>query len=292
MDSDRHNAADQILKAIDYGNISESEIERRIDRILDNELNVPIHTKVNLTKVNLCNSLLWQLYTHGRVAYENHMDTSKKVVEKYYAKYKHKKRLVRGGLRIIALSLLLLIMLTTIQSKQWFEKTSTEDEQQYTVAYHEVDGMTIAKAIEKHNSPNELTTNSVDEVNSFLGFSVVFPEEIYNLYYPTKYYVSIMPEFISVICSYGNAENPEDGNATLLIRMFTNMEEARAQFEQDIEGKKTIINDTIVYEYDNDGRKRYLWENDNNVFLLSINANMILSDEEIYSIIEWEESNQ
>ena len=69
MDSERKSIAKQILEAIEYGNISESEVERRLDRILDEELNVSIHTKVDMTKVNLCNSLLWQLYTHGRIAY-------------------------------------------------------------------------------------------------------------------------------------------------------------------------------------------------------------------------------
>lgn len=288
MDSDRHNAADQILKAIDYGNISESEIERRIDRILDNELNVPIHTKVNLTKVNLCNSLLWQLYTHGRVAYENHMETSKKVVEKYYAKHKHKKRLVRGGLRIIALSLLLLIMLTTTQSKQWFEKTSTEDEQQYTVVYHEVDGMTIAKAIEEHNSFDELSTNSADEVNRFLGFSYRFPSSIGASYYVLNYHVLIMPEFISILCEYRD-EQSEDAYITLQVELFTSEEEARIQYEQDIEGKEVMISNVIVYKYTNIGKTRYIWAKGNKIYKLSNNGRKAIAEQDIQNIIEWEE---
>lgn len=288
MDSDRHNAADQILKAIDYGNISESEIERRIDKLLDNELNVPIHTKVNLTKVNLCNSLLWQLYTHGRVAYESHMETSKKVVEKYYTKYKHKRRLVNGGLRIIVLSLLLFIMLTTFQSKQWFEKTSTEDGQQYSVEYHEVEGTAIAKAIDEHDSFDELSTNLADEVDRFLGFSYRFPSSIGASYYVSNYHVLIMPEFISIICEYRD-EQFEDANITLQVELFTNEEEARIQYEQDIEGKEVMISNVIVYKYTNIGKTRYIWAKGNKIYKLSNNGSEAIVEQDIQNIIEWEE---
>ena len=67
MDSDRHHCADQILEAIEYGQLSKEEIERRLNKIIDDELSEPVDADYDATKVELCNSLLWQLRTHGRV---------------------------------------------------------------------------------------------------------------------------------------------------------------------------------------------------------------------------------
>lgn len=286
MDSERKSIAKQILEAIEYGNISESEVERRLDRILDEELNVSIHTKVDMTKVNLCNSLLWQLYTHGRIAYENHIETSKKVVERQYTKRKRKRKIVYGGLRVFALSLIFFVFLSAFDSVRWFKKSSTEDEQQLIVSYHEVDGLSIAKAIEAHNTLEEFTSNSADEVEIYLGFKYDFPEKIGASYYPYNYHVLVMPELISIVCIYKN-EAQEHMEITLQAELFANIEGTMIQHEQDAEGKSIMIGNTTVYKYNNVGKIRYVWEKSNQVFKLSINSSAELSNQDVQDIIEW-----
>ena len=51
MDSDRQMIVDQILKAIDYGNLPRDEIERRLVQIIETELNVPFNAEINKEKV-------------------------------------------------------------------------------------------------------------------------------------------------------------------------------------------------------------------------------------------------
>ena len=61
MGSDRLTIIVQILKAIDYGNLSLDEIERRLEQIIEAELNVPFGTEIDHVKVKLCCSLLYKL---------------------------------------------------------------------------------------------------------------------------------------------------------------------------------------------------------------------------------------
>lgn len=286
MDSDRKSIAEQILEAINYGDISESEVERRLDKILDEELSVPIHTKVNMTKVNLCNSLLWQLYTHGRIAYEKHMEYSKKVVEKHYLKHRRRKRVLYGGLRTIVLSLVIFVLLTTFESARWVNKSSTEDGQQLIVSYHEVNGISVAKAIKEHDVFDELTSDSSNEVNSFLGFNYDFPAKVGASYYPSNYHVLVMPDFLSIMCIY-KSENKEREAIALQTELFVNSEGAMIRYEQDAEGEKLIMGGETVYRYNNAGKIRYIWEKSNQVFKLSINGGFELSDQEILDIVKW-----
>ena len=62
MGSDRQIIAMQILKAIDYGNLSLDEIVKRLNQIIEAELNVPFDTEIDHVKVKLCCSLLNRLF--------------------------------------------------------------------------------------------------------------------------------------------------------------------------------------------------------------------------------------
>ena len=65
MNSNRQAIFQEILKTIEYGNLSRDEIERRVERMIEKELNVPLYAKINKEKVDLCNSLLRKLYMLG-----------------------------------------------------------------------------------------------------------------------------------------------------------------------------------------------------------------------------------
>lgn len=85
MNSNRQAIALEILKIIEYGNLSRDEIERRLEQIIDAELNVPLYAEINKEKVDLCNSLLWELYTQGRCDIkfkDNTEDSKKRLIEK------------------------------------------------------------------------------------------------------------------------------------------------------------------------------------------------------------------
>ena len=66
MNSDRQAIAREILKTIEYGNLPRDEIERRLEQMIDKELNVPLSVEINKEKVDLCTSLLCKFYTHDR----------------------------------------------------------------------------------------------------------------------------------------------------------------------------------------------------------------------------------
>ncbi len=62
MNHDRETLADEILRTIEYGHLPLKEIERRLQRIIDEELIGSIFDEYNETKVELCTSLLYCLY--------------------------------------------------------------------------------------------------------------------------------------------------------------------------------------------------------------------------------------
>ena len=81
MDTDRQAIADQIL-------------QRRLNQILEEELTVPSNSDESLVRIDLCNSLLWQLSNHGECNYQDHLAERKEVVSQKYQFYKRRKALV------------------------------------------------------------------------------------------------------------------------------------------------------------------------------------------------------
>lgn len=291
MCSDRRIVADQILRAIDYGNLPKTEIERRIKAILDEELNIPMEGTVNMLKVDLCNSLLWQLYTHGEIDRERCEEEFKGKVSLKYNKYRRRKKLVLCGTRFIVLTTFIFLtasILKNITLVHLFRENSSEDGKQYIVSHYELSGQNVAKAIESHNYSEEISTQSQEELRNFLGFEVVFPDVVSESYYPEKYYSSILPDYVRVYCQYGNTGGERNGNdISVVVTLFTSADEATIVYEQDDNGEQTDICGLTVYKYSNDGRTRYMWRNGNAIVNLSVNSQIRLSGEEITEILTW-----
>ena len=72
MSSDgRSNYIDQILHAIDYGNLSYKDTERRLQKLIDDETYQLNHPS-NPDFLNACQTILFQLHTHGKIGFESH----------------------------------------------------------------------------------------------------------------------------------------------------------------------------------------------------------------------------
>lgn len=269
MGSDRQIIADQILKAIDYGNLPKDEIERRLEQIIDTELNVPLNAEVNQEKVDLCNSLLHQLYTHGKFEYNDSIEESKqKVIRKLNAR-KRRAIALKYAIRSIAAALILVVglsLLNVLPPIRWFTGTSTDDEQQYVVQGHVISTQTIANAIAEHEGNDSYVADSEELVNEYLGFDIGLPSTIFEKYQVQTFFVSILPEYITIISDYTYTNTKVKDEITIIKTLFTDIENAYIPFEQDKAGEMIQINDLSIYKYVNVNRTSFLWIDGNTLY--------------------------
>ena len=285
MGPDRQIIADQILKAIDYGNLPRDEIERRLNQIIDTELDVPSNTEINQEKVDLCSSLLHQLYTHGVIDHDETMEKSKEAVIKRFAKHKKRVSIAKYAIRSIAAALILVIGLSLfniIPPIRWFTGTSTDDEQQYIVQGHVISTQTIANAIAEHEGNDSYVADSEELVNEYLGFDIGLSETLIQDYKAQMYYVSIVPEYINIICDYVKGTDGKESRIRIIKTVFIDTDYALFTYEQDATGDMIRICNYDVYRFINTEYVNYLWL-DNNI-MYNVNSNDQFSS--LTSIIE------
>lgn len=283
---DRQMIADQILKAIEYGKLPREEIERRLNRIIDEELSSGTSDDADMTKVDMCNSLLWRLYTHGEVAYADHSDDSRMEAEREFQNRRQRQKNIRRGFCAAAVVLVMFIgltMLNVIPPIRWFAGEPTEDEQQYTVLGHELSPQTVSSAIADHEGTGTYATSSEEDMIRYLGFDPSFPEEIAGTHYDRQYAVLMMPDFIRISCQY--ALPPEQPILALRMTIYSGMEQARIQYEQDKTGEMITVQGVPVYRYMNDGKTVYLWNEANTLLTLTIRAEDLDKESVINDII-------
>lgn len=132
MDYDRQECADQILEAIEYGQLSKEEMERRLNQIINDELSGPVDANYDAGKVELCNSLLWQLQTHGRIELQSPSEHIKQKIARAHTIHKRRKTIAKRSIYAATAVLLLFVGLTAtsvISPVQWFTGRSSVDEQ-------------------------------------------------------------------------------------------------------------------------------------------------------------------
>ena len=273
MDSDRQMIVDQILKAIDYGNLPRDEIERRLVQIIEPELNVPFNAEINKEKVDLCNSLLRRLYMQSPIIDKADIEDSKERVRKRVNAYRRRRNILWTAVRSIAAALILVVgltMLNIIPPIRWFTGTSTDDEQQYIVQGHEISTQNIAKAIAEHNGTGSIYTNDYQKLKAFLNLDVGFLQRLEEEFRVIQYEAIIFPTWINVVCSYSNNEGHV---LTVGVSMFENIEEVGLQFEQTTNGNEVILHSTKVYEYSNIDTVSYVWSSENTVYTVEFVTN-------------------
>lgn len=289
---DRQIIADQILKAIEYGELPREEIERRLNQIIDDELSSDMLDEADMTKVDMCNSLLWRLYTHGEVGYVDRSGESRREVEKRLQKSKQWHKGIRWGLRTAAIVLVVFIGLTVlniIPPIRWFSGDSTEDEQQYMVVGHKITTDMVERAIAEHQCEGEISSNQPEEIAQFIGFDIGFPPMLDDSLTSKRYHVLITDYYIKVSCIYEPMDESQDNTQAVLWKtMYTDFDLAYCVYEQDASGNKMVICGMTVYQYENAGKTDYLWTEGNTIYRLSVQGQITNETECVEQIINTE----
>ncbi len=276
MSNDRQTCADQILKAIDYGKLPANETEARLRQMIQDELSRAEQSESGKTRVELCNSLLWQLYTRGEVRGIGANDDEMKArIEKGYTRRRRRKRLMTRTMISLTAALVLLVGLTAagvIFPYRWFTGESTEDEQQYILQGHEISIQTISEAIAEHERSGNISfkAEEISELVDFLGFDPGFPQK-FDCGYSFDFCTCLVASN-RIMMSYtykGDDLSPDFTVANIRSIYFNSMEEAYLSLEQDEEGEMINICGVNIYRYTNVDWINYSWTQDNQFLAFS-----------------------
>lgn len=211
MDGVHQSAVDQILSAIEQGNLGVDETERRLQKLIQAEQAKPTAER-DQRLIDSAEQLREELHHRTALSFEakrqKNLDST---VQKYKAwrKQQHKQK---QALRISAFAATLLLCLglgSGLLHWNWFETKPSEDGEQYVIQGHEIRLDTITQAIAAHDEADEITTMDIEDLFTFLGFKPVIPEVIQSSWIACKYYAYVAPYEIQVQVSYQNSESQQ-----------------------------------------------------------------------------------
>lgn len=269
MNGDNRSYEDQILRAIDYGNLPQEEIERRLRNLIEAEIS-RTDTPADLEMIDACQSLLLEMHGQSNqlmISAEKAAGIDREIPNIDQHRF-HSPKLV---LRVVAITALLIIVVTISGFSLrlfWFEGHSTPDEQQYIVQGHVIDPGIINAAIAEHTQIKELSTDNAEELYSFLGFRPNIPLTIRSLWTAQRFSASFLSGQIRISVYYVSENN---GTLLYIINIFTDMENARLSFEQNSEGIIREVDGNSIYVAHNEERLSLCWSKGIVVFRLSGN---------------------
>ena len=265
MNGDLRPELGQILRAIDFGDVSHEEIERRLNALIEAE-SEKTDGPADMAMIEACQALLLQLHDcHPDTAYISSagvQNDQRKPCRKFI------------GWRIaIAAAVIVLVVGAVGYRYQWLEGTSTLDGQQYIVQGHEITTAMIETAIAEHSSYAQCQIRDTAELISFLGFDPCIPSELAGKWQAEQYDVLLLPNFIQINIKY-TSSSKSDHDIVYTQSWFLNVKEAFMSIEQNAEGESFRIESTDVYMSQNSERILLLWQEGLSANLLSVENDM------------------
>lgn len=277
---DRSNPIGQILRAIDYGQLSREETERRLLQIIDDEtfqLDHPSDVKL----IEACQALLLQMHSYESDSVESHMAENWQAIQnRVEARRARRKMLWRIGVALTAAFVLIVsLSFSGVLRVSWFQTSSTSNEQQYIVQGHEVTAQMIATAIAEHEDLQLYSFDNLAQLSEYLGFELELPQTVSDQFELKAGQLYFCPDMIQINAYYSTIEDNEYVIAYIL-NLYTDVENAHISIEQSDMGNYTVINDHNIYMTMNMELQVFCWQEGNSVHSLTI-SNSITNAEEI-----------
>ncbi len=282
MNGERTSSTERILNAIEFGRLSTDETERRLIALIENEIN-KTDAAADIELIDACQSLLWELHTHGTMEYDSHTIQNRECImsriEKLEKRRQHVIQFCKYG-GAIAASFILLLGVCGKLNWAWFERSSIQDEQQFVIQGHEVSVEMISSAIAENGGNGIFEMTSIQQLDSFLGFSTGIPQELlYNLK-TDACSVVILPDQINVFTVY--VSEIDNSYLSYTISYFMEMDEAYISFEQSNTGTVNVILGEKVYQTQNMDKRVFSWHEGSAVHTISAQ----LQQEELIEIVK------
>lgn len=243
----RRKKLDEIKKALESGDLTADDIDRRLSAAVDAELQKP-SDEADMSYVQACQDLLWSL--HNTEPYVSTKEESKiAFLRKLDAKKQRKKECWKTAYLLVASAAILVLTLQIDSSlrRGWIAESSTPDEQQYVIKGTSVDSGLIASVnADQMDKPVEtITTRDFQKVVDFLGYTPAHPTWLPDGIRPSLYAATSDSVYNTLSIRYVDSQDN-----TLLsfdVWQFNRAEDVYIPLEQNQHGKTMQIGATEVY---------------------------------------------
>ena len=246
MDGERKSCTVRILTAIEYGNQSKEETERRLRELVEAEVN-KTDSEADMGLVKACQSLMWQLHTHGELPYDSHYDENKAKIDQRLKHYMFVSNTVKSVGKILAIAAVVVLVVLGLRGDlhwSWLEHNDTLDQQQHIITGNEIGVELIQSAIAEHLDEGVIQTSDIAVIRSEFSF-IPIPEQIHGIWFFDSAMALITPDMIRLDVDYKHESN--ERITVYTVTVFTCTEDAYLTFEQSEVGYEADISGNRVY---------------------------------------------
>ncbi len=258
MDGERISYTERILNAIEYGKLPSDETERRLCALIEAEV-TRTDSEADMELIKACQSLMWQLHSHGETPYDSHYDANKaKIAQRLHRGERFASAAKSVGRIVAAAAAVVLVVLGLRGDLQWswLEHDDTADQQQHIISANEVGVELIQKAIAEHGSVSQTRVTTPAELTEKFSF-IPMPQKFGETWEFSFADISVSNLYICVDAQYVNVTTQSTVIYTTII--FTDAEEAYYTFEQSASGESSLVDDYQVYVATNMHRSGMCW---------------------------------
>lgn len=258
MDGERKSYTERILSAIEYGRLPNDETERRLSALIEAEVN-KTDSAADMELIDACQSLLWQLHTHGEVPYESHYDQNWVQITKRLNRDVVVVKAAKSVGRILAATAAVVFVVLGLSGNlrwSWLEHDDTSDQQQHIIAGNEIGVELIQSAIAEHGESGQIRVSSPEEIANYISF-VPIPQTINEVWEFSFADISINPMCICIDVQYANTLLRS--KVTYSTVLFTDVDAAYYTLEQSVAGNSVAIEGHQVYVAANMHRTMLYW---------------------------------
>lgn len=261
MNGDSSHLIAEIKTAIEKGTLTHSEMERRLEAAIAVEI-AKTDSPADMERVRACQSLLWELDTHGKEAFVDDTELSLAAFKaKQMKRINAKEKAHRFAVRTIAVAAAILLVvfgIDTLFRREGLKGGQSPDEQQYIVDGYAFDPGFVdeGKADNNPTQSQTITTTSLDEAVAVLGYTPLMPVWIPEGWHVESFYVRKASIITFSIRYQGGQEE--------LLRFssvtYPDVERATHEFEQAKSGMEIMSNGWSVYTSINVDRTVVVWQ--------------------------------
>ena len=272
----------EILNAIEHGNLSTEETRRRLEELIDNEIN-KTDVPANMEIVDECEKLLWALNTKGKLPFISNLESNKQSILKRINRSFNIRQVTKFTFQVASLAAIIFISVIGFDilfRKEWTIDYSTPDEQQYIIQGQTYDPNIVDSASATEDQKEKsLSTTNYSNVIHFLGFDPLIDNHISSEWVAEKY-ACFVSHSNSTFRAYYKSER---GEIRLTIDYFNDISDIKTSIEQNNDGCQSQIRDYNVYYTTNNGTIVATWTSENKIYKIASDS---LSSEEVLLFIK------
>lgn len=258
MDGERKSCTERILSAIEYGKLSNDETERRLCELVEAEVN-KTDSEADMELVKACQSLMWQLHTHGELPYDSHYDENKAKIDQRLKRNTLVSNTVKSVGKMLAAAAAVVLVVLGLRGDlhwSWLEHNDTFDQQQHIIAGNEIGVELIQSAIAEHLDEGVIQTSDISVIRSEFEF-VPIPEQIQGTWNFDTALAFLAPDMIQLDVSYKNSNSGHTALYTVIV--FSSAEDAYFAFEQSDVGCVAEVSGNRIYAAQNIDKPVLCW---------------------------------